>query len=87
MKHVPQKVRATILSACLMSNCLLPASAEGTAPAGFDEFVNKALNEWGNPGACIAVVKDGKVFYSSLSAANILAATSRVDQRRGFPVH
>ncbi len=40
-----------------------PAEAAKGALAGFDEFVNAALQAWNVPGLAVAVVKDGEVAY------------------------
>lgn len=40
-----------------------PAEAAKGTLAGFDEFVNAALQAWNVPGLAIAVVKDGEVAY------------------------
>ena len=38
-----------------------PARAQEAPLGGFDDYVNKALRDWGVPGAAVAVVKDDRV--------------------------
>ena len=42
----------------------LSAIAQDAPLRGFDDYVNKALEDWGVPGVAIAVIKDDKIVFA-----------------------
>lgn len=91
MKYLLQRVRATILGACALSiltagSFVMPVQAEGNAPAGFDDFVNKVLRDCEVPGACVAIVKDGKVVLTKGYGLRKIGSNEKVDADTIFAI-
>ena len=54
--------------------------------ADFDEYVNKALKDWGAPGAAIAIVKDDRIVYAKGFGVRELGKPEPIDQNTLFAI-
>ena len=54
--------------------------------ADFDEYVNKAIKEWGVPGVAIAIVKDDKIVFAKGFGVRELNKPEPVDQHTLFAI-
>lgn len=54
--------------------------------ADFDEYVNKAIKEWGVPGVAIAIVKDDRVVFAKGFGVRELNKPEPVDQHTLFAI-
>ncbi len=62
-------------------------SAQQVAPgADFDEYVNKAIKEWGIPGVAIAIVKDDKIVFAKGFGVRELNKPEPVDEKTLFAI-
>ena len=65
---------------------LAPALAAGQTPAAIDSIVERAITTFGNQGAAIAVVKDGKVIVARGYGIKKLGAPDRVGPDTRFGI-
>jgi CubicO group peptidase (beta-lactamase class C family) len=63
-----------------------PALAQEAPLMEFDEYVNKALKEWGVPGVAIAVVKNDKVVLARGYGVRKLGDPTPVDEKTLFAI-
>ncbi len=65
------------------------ADAAAQSPAAIDSIVERAIKTFGNQGAAIAVVKDGKVIVAKGFGVKQLGAPDKVgpDTRLGIAFH
>jgi CubicO group peptidase (beta-lactamase class C family) len=65
-----------------------PASAQQSpAPlAGLDEYVNKAIKDWGVPGLAIAVIKDDRIVLARGYGVREIGKPEPVDERTLFAI-
>ena len=54
--------------------------------ADFDEYVNKAIKDWGVPGVAIAIVKDDKIVFAKGFGVRELNKSEPVDQHTLFAI-
>ncbi len=60
--------------------------AQGSPPAGFDEYVNKALRDWEAPGLAIAVVQDDRVVFAKGYGVRKLGDPTPVNEKTLFAI-
>ena len=58
-----------------------PAHAQQAPLAGLDEYVNKAMKDWGVPGLAIAVIKDDRIVLAKGYGVRELGKPEPVDER------
>ena len=63
-----------------------PAHAQQAPLAGLDEYVNKAINDWGVPGVAIAVIKDDRIVLAKGYGVRELGKPEPVDERTLFAI-
>ena len=79
------KTRFTML--VLVVLLAVPAIAAQQAPgADFDEYVNKAIKDWGVPGVAIAIVKDDRIVYAKGFGVRELNKPAPVDTHTLFAI-
>jgi CubicO group peptidase (beta-lactamase class C family) len=61
-------------------------SAQQAPLGGLDDFVRKAIRDWGVPGLAIAVVKDDKVVYLKPFGVRELGKLAPIDEHTMFPI-
>ena len=62
------------------------AAAQDGAPAGFDDYVNKAIKEWEVPGVAIAIIKGDQVVLAKGYGVRKLGDPTPVDERTLFAI-
>ncbi len=79
------KIRFTMLVLVLV--LAVQAVAAQQAPgADFDDYVNKAIKEWGVPGVAIAIVKDDRIVYKKGFGVRELNKPAPVDVHTLFAI-
>ena len=73
-----------ILAAILTGSQL--AGAQNAPLSGFDDYVNKAILDWGVPGVAIAIVKDDKIILARGYGVKKLGDPALVDERTLFAI-
>ena len=63
-----------------------PAHAQQAPLAGLDEYVNKAMKDWGVPGVAIAVIKDDRIVLAKGYGVRELGKPEPVDERTLFAI-
>jgi CubicO group peptidase (beta-lactamase class C family) len=64
-----------------------PVAAAQEAPLrGFDEYVNKAMKEWGVPGAAIAIVKNDQIILAKGYGVRKLGDPAPINERTLFAI-
>lgn len=63
-----------------------PAHAQQAPLSGLDEYVNKALTDWGVPGVAIAVIKDDRIVLAKGYGVRELGKVDPVDERTLFAI-
>jgi CubicO group peptidase (beta-lactamase class C family) len=63
-----------------------PARAQQAPLAGLDEYVNKAMKDWGVPGVAIAVIKDDRIVLAKGYGVRELGKPEPVDERTLFAI-
>jgi len=63
-----------------------PAPAQESVLNGFDEYVNKALKDWGVPGAAIAIIKNDQIVMAKGYGARKIGDPSPVDENTLFAI-
>lgn len=63
-----------------------PARAQQAPLAGLDDYVNKAMKDWGVPGLAIAVIKDDRVVLARGYGVRELGKPEPVDERTIFAI-
>jgi CubicO group peptidase (beta-lactamase class C family) len=61
-------------------------SAQQAPGADFDEYVNKAIKEWGVPGVAIAIVKDDRIVFAKGFGVRELNKPAPVDDQTLFAI-
>lgn len=61
-------------------------NAQNAPLAGFDAYVNQAINDWEVPGVAIAVVKDDKVVFAKGYGVRKVGDPAPVDERTLFAI-
>jgi CubicO group peptidase (beta-lactamase class C family) len=61
-------------------------AAQQAPGADFDEYVNKAIKDWGVPGAAIAIVKDDRIVYAKGFGVRELNKPAPVDEHTLFAI-
>ena len=64
----------------------IPVAAQDAPLAGFDDYVNKAIKDWGVPGVAIAVIKDDKIVLAKGYGVRELGKPAPVDERTMFAI-
>ena len=62
------------------------AHAQQAPLAGLDEYVNKAMKDWGVPGVAIAVIKDDRIVLAKGYGVRELGKPEPVDERTLFAI-
>ena len=62
------------------------ALAQGTPLTGFDDYVNKAIRDWGVPGVAIAIVKDDKIVLAKGYGVKKFGDSAPVDEKTIFAI-
>lgn len=76
-----------VASAFLLACAPMATRAPARDPlAGLDAYVDKALGEWGAPGAALAVVKDGRVVLARGHGVRERGKPERVDESTLFAI-
>jgi CubicO group peptidase (beta-lactamase class C family) len=79
------KTRFTMLLLVLVLALRAVAAQQAPGP-DFDDYVNKALKEWGVPGAAIAIVKDDRIVYQKGFGVRELNKPAPVDEHTLFAI-
>ena len=75
------------LSMILFVLLVFVQTVAGQAPGpDFDEYVNKAIKEWGVPGVAIAIVKDDRIVFAKGYGVRELNKTAPVDENTLFAI-
>jgi CubicO group peptidase (beta-lactamase class C family) len=76
-----------IILLLLITTQLVSGQQSLQAPgAEFDEYVNKAMKEWGVPGVAVAIVKDDRVVYAKGFGVRELNKPAPVDEHTMFAI-
>lgn len=79
------KARLSIIALLLL--LIAQTIAAQQAPgADFDEYVNKAIKDWGVPGVAIAIVKDDRIVYAKGFGVRELNKPTPVDEHTLFAI-
>lgn len=70
----------------LLALCFAPALARAQSPAAIDSIVERAIRTFGNQGAAVAVVKDGKVIVARGFGIKKLGALDQVGPDTRFGI-
>ena len=62
------------------------AVAQDAPLAGLDDYVNRAIKDWGVPGVAIAVIKDDKIVFAKGYGVREIGKLDRVDERTIFAI-
>ena len=65
---------------------LQAVSAQQAPGADFDEYVNKAIKDWGVPGVAIAIVKDDRIVFAKGFGVRELDKPTPVDEQTLFAI-
>lgn len=74
---------------CFVLILLVSTSLAGAQDAplqGFDDYVNKAIKDWGVPGVAIAVIKDDKIVFAKGYGVRELGKPAPVDEHTLFAI-
>jgi CubicO group peptidase (beta-lactamase class C family) len=63
-----------------------PARAQQAPLAGLDDYVNRAMKDWGVPGLAIAVIKDDRIVLARGYGVRELGKPEPVDERTIFAI-
>ena len=63
-----------------------PAPAQEATLNGFDDYVNKALKDWGVPGVAIAIVKNDQIVFAKGYGVRKLGEPTPVDDKTLFAI-
>lgn len=63
-----------------------PVRAQQAPLAGLDDYVNKAMKDWGVPGLAIAVIKDDRIVLARGYGVRELGKSEPVDERTVFAI-
>ena len=74
----------TILTFLLLAGP--PVRAQQAPLAGLDEYINKAIKDWGVPGVAIAVVKDDRIVLAKGYGVREFGKPDPVDERTLFAI-
>src|SRR5262245_36784465 len=66
--------------------CAGYAPAQQSPLAGFEEYAEKARQDWNVPGMSIAIVKDDKIVFAKGFGVKKLGDTAPVDERTIFAI-
>ena len=85
------KFRSLFLLFLVCTNVLFAQKKTSKVPAptpfeSFDGFVNRMLTEWKVPGASVAIVKDGKLFYAKGYGLKDIKNNLPVTENTLFPI-
>ncbi|PWT89381.1 MAG: serine hydrolase [Blastocatellia bacterium] len=76
-----------LITLVLVILTFVPLAAAQQAPgADFDEYVNKAMKDWGVPGVAIAIVKDDRVVFAKGYGVRDLNKPEPVDEHTLFAI-
>lgn len=81
-----QRLRLGLFVLALLLGCIPQSLAQTSAPADFDAYVARALQEFDVPGVAIAIVKDGKVILSKGYGARKVGDPTPVDENTLFGI-
>ena len=73
-------------AALLALSLAVPLLAQSDPLAGFDAYVEKALEDWRTPGLAVAVVKDGRVAHAKGYGVREQGRATPVDERTLFAI-
>src|SRR5262245_41637223 len=79
------KARLFMLLLLLLLSLQL-VSAQQVPGADFEEYVNKAIKDWGVPGVAIAIVKDDRVVFAKGFGVRELGKPAAVDEHTLFAI-
>jgi CubicO group peptidase (beta-lactamase class C family) len=79
------KTRFTMLVLVVML-AVQAVAAQHAPGADFDEYVNKAIKDWGVPGVAIAIVKDDRIVYAKGFGVRELNKSAPVDEHTLFAI-
>jgi CubicO group peptidase (beta-lactamase class C family) len=75
-----------IIVALLAFTQASPALAQESTMNGFDDYVNKALKDWGVPGVAIAIVKNDQMVFAKGYGVRKLGEQTPVDEKTLFAI-
>ena len=75
-----------IILALLILAQARPAPAQEATLNGFDDYVNKAIKDWGVPGVAIAIVKNDQVVFAKGYGVRKLGDPTPVDEKTLFAI-
>lgn len=79
------KTRIVTLTLLLLLAVRLVAAQQAPGP-DFDDYVNKAIKDWGVPGVAIAIVKDDRIVFSKGFGVRELNKPALVDDQTLFAI-
>jgi CubicO group peptidase (beta-lactamase class C family) len=79
------KIRFSMLVLLVLMAAQLVVAQQAPG-ADFDEYVNKAIKEWGVPGVAIAIVKDDRVVFAKGFGVRELNKPAPVDEQTLFAI-
>jgi CubicO group peptidase (beta-lactamase class C family) len=75
-----------VIIALLTLSQVRPAPAQESTLNGFDDYVNKALKDWGVPGVAIAIVKNDQIVFAKGYGVRKLGEPTPVDEKTLFAI-
>src|SRR5690554_3554902 len=89
MKNFASKsfvLRLFVLNFLFLTAVAFPVAAQSPLSNDFDQMVLKGMQDWNIPGMAVAIVKDGKIFYSKGFGEKKLGEGEPVDERTLFGI-
>lgn len=81
------RMKALLIHCLLLVSLSAPVARAQEAPlAGFDDYINKAIKDWGVPGLAIAIVKNDKVILAKGYGVRKLGDPTPVNEKSLFAI-